>query len=88
MKSAGGDDDDPSRRKRKEPRSNALFQVIANATAAAATINTAMAAASTEMQVASYLTSESRWTLRAACRAGTVGIAGRKSTRMDFSSQC
>jgi hypothetical protein len=44
--------------------SNVLFQVIANATAAAATIKTAIAAVSTVMKVASLATSASRGPLR------------------------
>jgi hypothetical protein len=67
--------------------SNVLFQVMANATSAAATIKTAIVAMSTVMQVASFATRDSRWALRAPCRAGRVGIAGRKSTGMEFSSR-
>src|SRR5262245_45426329 len=51
-------------------------QVIVKVTAAAATIRTATVAASTVMQVASPLTSQSRRALKAPRRAGRAGIAG------------
>jgi hypothetical protein len=50
-----------------------------NATAAAATTSTAIIAASTVAHVASLVTIRSRLTLKAGCRAGMVGIAGRES---------
>jgi len=59
---------------------------MANATAAAATIKTAIVAVSTVMQVASLARSASRWAFGAPGRAGTVGIAG-KWTCIEFSSQ-
>jgi hypothetical protein len=52
---------------------------MAKATAAAATIVTAVAAASTVMAVASLRSSQSRRALVAPCRDGMVGIAGRKA---------
>src|SRR5205823_10148971 len=50
-------------------------------TAAAATNRMAMAAVSTVMQVASFLTSPSRRARKAARCGGMVGIAGRESKR-------
>jgi hypothetical protein len=61
--------------------------VIVNATAAAATISTAIAAVSTVMHVASLVTSWSRRALKAGCRAEMVGIADREPTNMDGSPQ-
>jgi hypothetical protein len=54
-------------------------QVIANATAAAATITTANAAVSTEIQVATLRNIQSRRAPKAPWRGGTVGIAGREA---------
>jgi hypothetical protein len=54
--------------------------VIASATAAAATISTAIAAVSIVMPVASLVTSRSRRALKAGCRADMVGIASRGPT--------
>ena len=56
-----------------------LAQVIAKATAAAATISTANTAVNTEIQVATLRKSQSRRALKAPCRGGTVGIAGRRA---------
>ena len=60
--------------------------MIANATAAAATISTAIAAVSTVMHVASLVTSWSRRALKAGCRAGIVGIADREPTDIGWLS--
>jgi hypothetical protein len=54
-------------------------QVIAKATAAAATNRTANAAVNTEIQVASLRKNQSRRALKAPCRGGTLGIAGREA---------
>lgn len=53
--------------------------MIAKATAAAATNRTAKAAVNTEIQVASVRKNQSRRALKAPCRGGTVGIAGRET---------
>ena len=60
--------------------------MIVNATAAAATISTAVAAVSTVMHVASLVTNWSRRALKAGCRAGMVGIAGREPTDIGWLS--
>jgi hypothetical protein len=60
-------------------------QVIANATAAAATITTANAAVSTEIQAATLRKTQSRRALKAPWRGGTVGIAGREAEDMGAS---
>jgi hypothetical protein len=60
--------------------------VIVNATAAAATISTAIAAVSTVMHVANLVTSWSRRALKAGCRAGMAGIADRKPTDIGWLS--
>ena len=52
--------------------------MIANATAAAATISTANTAVNTEIQVATRRRNQSRRALKAPWRGGTVGIAGRE----------
>jgi hypothetical protein len=52
------------------------------ATAAAATIRTAVAAVSTVTDVASLASSQVRRVLKAACLGGTIGIAGRGSSGM------
>ena len=54
-------------------------QVIANATAAAATISTAKAAVNTEILVATRRKNQSRRALKAPWRGGTVGIASREA---------
>jgi hypothetical protein len=59
---------------------------MVNATATAAAMKTAIAAASTVMQVATLVTSPSRRALKAARRAGRVGIAGRESNDIGWSS--
>jgi len=56
-------------------------------TAAAATNRMAMAAVSTVMQVASFLTSPSRRARKAARCGGMVGIAGRESIKMPSSTR-
>ena len=53
--------------------------MIAEATAAAATITTANAAVSTEIQVATRRRRQSRRALKTPCRGGMAGIAGRKA---------
>jgi hypothetical protein len=60
--------------------SNVLFQVIANATAAAATIKTAIAAVSTVMKVASLATSASRWPLRGPWQQHALALRCTAST--------
>jgi hypothetical protein len=60
--------------------------VIVNATAAAAAISTAITAVSTVMHVASLVTSRSGRALKAVCRAGMVGIAGRESADIGWFS--
>jgi hypothetical protein len=60
--------------------------VMVNVTAAAATISTATAAASTVMQVASLVKSQSRRARWAPRRAGSVGIAGRPLTDIGWPS--
>jgi hypothetical protein len=59
---------------------------MVNVTAAAATISTATAAASTVMQVASLVKSQSRRARWAPRRAGSVGIAGRPLTDIGWPS--
>ena len=58
--------------------------MIAKATAAAATITTANAAVSTEIQVATRRRSQSRRALKTPCRGGIAGIAGRKAADMGW----
>lgn len=58
----------------------ALRQVNVTATAAAATIKTAIAAERTVMQVASLATNQSRRALKACLRTGKAGSAGRESS--------
>ena len=60
--------------------------MIANVTAATATISTAITAVSTVMHVASLVTSRSRRALKAGCRADVVGIAGREPTDIGWLS--
>jgi hypothetical protein len=59
---------------------------MVNATAAAATIRTAIAAVSTVTQVAILVTNQSRRALKGARRAGTVGNAGRETTDIGWPS--
>ena len=73
----------PTRRRRKAVE--AARQVIVKATAAAATIRTAVAAVSTVTEVASLASSQVRRVLKAACLGGMIGIAGRGSTGMEGS---
>jgi hypothetical protein len=58
-------------------------QVMVKATAAAATIRTAVAAVRTVTQVPSLASSQVRRVLKATCLGGTIGMAGRGSTGMD-----
>jgi hypothetical protein len=58
---------------------------MVKATAAAATIRTAIAAVSTVTEVASLASSHVRRVLKAACLGGMIGIAGRGSTGMEGS---
>ena len=58
-------------------------QVMVKATAAAATIRTAVAAVRTVTQVASLASSQVRRVLKATCLGGTIGMAGRGSTGME-----
>jgi hypothetical protein len=53
---------------------------MVKATAAAATITTAVAAVSTVTEVATLARSQARRVLKAACLGGTIGIAGREAT--------